>query len=196
MAIAQSMMRAALTTLVLSMIFASVGAANTPQTFLNVRNLQTIDVGTTLQQFVQGTSPFALRRMDKIHASMERSFQALPTNTDGLLSPPAVRYLVHNYFAQEHGWLINGLGSHSHNSAAPAAVHHADVLQSKAPEILEALLQAQHSRRASLFTTPSPWPRPWNASSLTSRLPCLRLPTEQIEFQSMKQLTGRACVTF
>jgi len=151
MAIAQSMMRAALTTLVLSMIFASVGAANTPQTFLNVRNLQTIDVGTTLQQFVQGTSPFALRRMDKIHASMERSFQALPTNTDGLLSPPAVRYLVHNYFAQEHGWLINGLGSHSHNSAAPAAVHHADVLQSKAPEILEALLQAQHSRKGFSF---------------------------------------------
>jgi len=114
--------------------------------FLSAHAVTTANVEASLRMFIDGQSSAAVRRLEKIDASMRRSFQALPKNDQGRLTSQAARYLVHNYFAQEHGWLINGLGAHSHQRYAPD-VHEADILQHKAPEILETLLHAQNSGR-------------------------------------------------
>lgn len=36
----------------------------------------------------------------------------------GHINSRSVRYLVHNYFAKEHGWLIKGLEPHGHQDNA------------------------------------------------------------------------------
>merc|ERR1719277_553541 len=85
-------------------------------------------------------------RLSKIGAGMNASFQALPRNAEGRLSAQGLRYLVYAYFAQEHGWLIRGLGTHDHQDQIALEMHNADILK-RAPEILEALMDARHSRQ-------------------------------------------------
>jgi hypothetical protein len=63
----------------------------------------------------------------------------------GRLAPPAVRYLVHGYFAREHGWQIKGLESHGMQMNATATkVHDVNILQDKAPLLVQGLLEARH----------------------------------------------------
>jgi len=94
-------------------------------------------VADALQSLLQASS-----RLDKIEASMFRSSQALPTNGHGRLDHQGVRYLVHAYFAQTHGWLIKGLG-HQGPRTNLTEIHNASILQDKAPVLLEALLDAK-----------------------------------------------------
>merc|ERR1719190_173600 len=63
----------------------------------------------SLNTWLAGGDGVAARRLAAIEASIWRTFQALPKNGFGRLAPQAVRYLAHNYFAKEHGWVINGL---------------------------------------------------------------------------------------
>merc|ERR1719159_195974 len=82
----------------------------------------------------------------KIEARIWQTFQALPKNSAGRLSPAAVRYMVHNYFAKDHGWIIRGLepASASLNSTE---LHGASIFQDKAPALVEALLESRQSGR-------------------------------------------------
>lgn len=77
---------------------------------------------------------------DTIEKKMWQSAQALPTNSQGRFEHAAVRYLVHGYFAQQHGWHITGFAQQgpTHNTSD---VHHAGILKDKAPVLLEALLE-------------------------------------------------------
>lgn len=83
-------------------------------------------------------------RFFEIEASLFDTFQALPKNSLGRLSPRGVRYLVHSYFAKEHGWLIKGLEPHG-NQGNVSEMHDVAVLQDKAPALVEAALEARHS---------------------------------------------------
>eukprot|EP00421_Protoceratium_reticulatum_P051362 CAMPEP_0168441508 /NCGR_PEP_ID=MMETSP0228-20121227/43527_1 /TAXON_ID=133427 /ORGANISM="Protoceratium reticulatum, Strain CCCM 535 (=CCMP 1889)" /LENGTH=489 /DNA_ID=CAMNT_0008455837 /DNA_START=54 /DNA_END=1520 /DNA_ORIENTATION=- len=83
-------------------------------------------------------------RVAKIEASMWPTFMALPKNPSGRLAPRAVRHLVHSYFAKEHGWLIKGL-SHHGMQLNMTDVHEVQVLQDKAPDLVEKILEAQQS---------------------------------------------------
>lgn len=83
-------------------------------------------------------------RFSVIKASLRDTFQALPKNSLGRLSPRGVRYLVHSYFAKEHGWLIKGLEPHG-NQGNISEMHDVTVLQDKAPALVEASLEARHS---------------------------------------------------
>jgi len=84
----------------------------------------------------------------KIEASIWQTFQALPKNAAGRLSPRAVRYVVHGYFAKTHGWVIRGL-----EPALAAAdpnvteLHGASILQDKAPALVEGLLESRQAGR-------------------------------------------------
>eukprot|EP00929_Paragymnodinium_shiwhaense_P068960 TRINITY_DN3478_c0_g2_i2.p1 TRINITY_DN3478_c0_g2~~TRINITY_DN3478_c0_g2_i2.p1 ORF type:complete len:567 (-),score=155.55 TRINITY_DN3478_c0_g2_i2:97-1797(-) len=79
-------------------------------------------------------------RIAAIEASVWRTFQSLPKNDLGRLAPRSVRYLVHNYFSKEHGWLLEGLESNAIQASA-SEMHSANILQEKAPLLVEALLE-------------------------------------------------------
>merc|ERR1719183_2529172 len=99
-----------------------------------------------LQTMLQGGSGKAAQRLAAIEASMWQTFQALPKNEQGRLGPKAVRYIVHSYFAKEHGWLIQGLEPHGMRTNV-TEVHEVSILQDKAPAHVEALLENQQSDR-------------------------------------------------
>merc|ERR1719305_861120 len=85
-----------------------------------------------------------------IEANTWQSFQALPKNVAGRLAPPAVRYIVHGYFASQHGWLIKGLEPHGMQLNI-TEVHDVNVLQDKAPLLVEGLLEARQADRGLSF---------------------------------------------
>ena len=60
--------------------------------------------------------------------------------------PRIVRYIVHNYFQKEHGWLIQGLEP-TGTRANVSELHSAHIIQNKAPAILEAILEDRQDRR-------------------------------------------------
>lgn len=70
----------------------------------------------------------------------------MPKNEAGHIGSRAVRFLVHNYFAKEHGWLIKGLEPHG-NQENISEVHDVSILQDKAPYLVESLLEAHRSDR-------------------------------------------------
>lgn len=90
-----------------------------------------------------GDDPVA-QRLASIEASMFQTYQALPKNAGGRLAPRAVRYIVHNYFAKEHGWIINGLEPDAMQMKA-SELHELDILEDKAPAFVEGLLEARRS---------------------------------------------------
>jgi len=84
------------------------------------------------------------QRLEQIEAGMWQTYQALPKNAMRRLEPRAVRYLVHAYFASEHGWLIKGLGPHGMQLEV-TEMHTINILQDKAPALVEALLEAKRT---------------------------------------------------
>jgi hypothetical protein len=53
---------------------------------------------------------------------------------------------VHNYFAKEHGWIINGLEPDTMQEDV-TELHEVNILQEKAPAFVEGLLEARRSNR-------------------------------------------------
>lgn len=98
---------------------------------------------TAMQALLDGDET-STKRAAHIEARVWQTFQALPKNELGRLSPKAVRYLVHNYFMKEHGWLIQGLDPHG-NQENVSEIHEVNILQDKAPALVESLLEARRS---------------------------------------------------
>merc|ERR1719511_552455 len=94
----------------------------------------------SLEAVLQSGNAASAKQLTRIEARMWRTFQALPKNTLGRLAPRAVRYIVHSYFAKEHGWIINGLEPHG-MQLNMSEVHEVSILQEKAPAFVEALLE-------------------------------------------------------
>jgi len=96
----------------------------------------------SLDAVLRGARGSTAKQLQTIEVSIWQTYQALPKNDLGRLGHRAVRYLVHNYFAREHGWLISGLEPHG-NRADVSAMHEVSILQDKAPVLVESLLEAQ-----------------------------------------------------
>merc|ERR1719502_140930 len=103
-----------------------------------------LSLASSLQAVLGGGGGRASGRFASVEASLWQTFQALPKNSWGRLGPRAVRYAVHNYFAKEHGWLIQGLEPHGMQPNV-SEVHEVSILQDKAPALVEALLEARQS---------------------------------------------------
>eukprot|EP00435_Cladocopium_sp_Y103_P014902 s1849_g3.t1 len=111
------------------------------------RTIAVEDVQAGLQSAMQALldgDDASLKRAAHIESRVWQTFQALPKNEIGRLSPRGVRYLVHNYFMKEHGWLIQGLDPHG-NQADVSEIHEVNILQDKAPALVESLLEARRS---------------------------------------------------
>lgn len=74
-------------------------------------------LGTTSQGITDG-------RISRIEDMMRPTFKSLPKNWRGMLQHAAVRYLLHSYFVQRHGWYVRGLGSFSEeqNASSPGSI--------------------------------------------------------------------------
>lgn len=107
-----------------------------------------LSLNASIEQVMGEHSAAAARRVAAIEKSISHTFQALPKNSVGRLAPPSVRYLVHNYFAKEHGWLLAGLeGQYIQVQGNASDVHEASILQEMAPALVESMLEArQHGR--------------------------------------------------
>lgn len=113
---------------------------------LDMREVE-VDLQTSLSELLSSASPRASQRLAAIEKSIWQTFQALPKNSAGRLAPAAVRYIVHGYFAKEHGWLIKGLEPHGHAQTDVAEVHEISILQEKVPLLVEGLLEARQANR-------------------------------------------------
>jgi len=133
------------------LLFAAQAAAQ-PRDFLRKVSVREVEaeLQAALNDLLSGTSPAASKRFAAIESSTWQSFQALPKNGVGRLAPPAVRYLVHGYFAREHGWLIKGLEPHGMQSDT-TEVHEVNILQDKAPLLVENLLETRQADRGLSF---------------------------------------------
>jgi hypothetical protein len=100
----------------------------------------------SLEAVLNQGSTEASKQLSSIEASIWKTYAALPKNDFGRLGPRAVRYLVHNYFAREHGWIITGLEPHG-NQENVTEIHQVSILQNKAPAVVEMLLESQRGGR-------------------------------------------------
>jgi len=138
-------------TIIVGAFFAQHAAAE-PRDFLRKVSIREVeaDLQATLNTLLRGGSASGAERLEKIEAKTWQSFQALPKNAEGRLAPPAVRYVVHGYFAREHGWLIKGLEPHGMQLNI-SQIHEVNVLQDKAPLLVEGLLEARQADRGLSF---------------------------------------------
>lgn len=113
-----------------------------------VDRLSVQDFEKSLQQYLEmaqdGDDNTMAKRLHQIEASMARTYQALPKNEFGRLSPPSVRYIVRSYFAKEQGWLIRGLEPQSLQQGEDE-IHEVIVLQDKVPAVLGQLMESRRT---------------------------------------------------
>jgi len=112
------------------------------------RMVDATELEVSLRESLEGAmgSGTWAHRATEIERKMWKTFQALPKNAFGRLAPPTVRYIVHNYFQKEHGWLIEGLEPTGVRANA-SEIHAAHIIQNKAPAILEAILEDRQGER-------------------------------------------------
>jgi len=120
----------------------SVRGGNLEGRTISVENVQA-GLQSAMQAVLDGDDA-STKRAARIEARVWQTYQALPKNGVGRLDPRAVRYLVHNYFMKEHGWLIQGLDPHG-NQVDVSELHEVNILQDKAPLLVESLLEARRS---------------------------------------------------
>ena len=128
--------------LLVSLEAGSVRGGNPEGRTISVENVQA-GLQSAMQAVLDGDDA-STKRAARIEARVWQTYQALPKNGVGRLDPRAVRYLVHNYFMKEHGWLIQGLDPHG-NQVDVSELHEVNILQDKAPLLVESLLEARRS---------------------------------------------------
>eukprot|EP00929_Paragymnodinium_shiwhaense_P101028 TRINITY_DN6378_c0_g1_i2.p1 TRINITY_DN6378_c0_g1~~TRINITY_DN6378_c0_g1_i2.p1 ORF type:complete len:578 (-),score=133.24 TRINITY_DN6378_c0_g1_i2:74-1807(-) len=77
------------------------------------------------------------RRLGEIEESLRPTFGVLPKDSSGRLGHDGVRYLLNRFFAQQHGWFVNGLhaGGDAWNSSSRLS------MRDHLPEVLQELFE-------------------------------------------------------
>jgi len=79
-------------------------------------------------------------QLEATAAKIRPTFDALPKNVYGHIGRESLRYLVHRYFASEHGWSIKGFEPHGVSmNTTEACVP--KVLKQKLPSYIESILE-------------------------------------------------------
>jgi len=82
--------------------------------------------------------------LGKIEEEMRAMHAALPKREEGSLDPTTVRYALHRYFVQKHGWYVAGLepAGSAWNSSDPSAI-----MKGRSPSYIQSLFeQRMHGR--------------------------------------------------
>jgi len=92
-----------------SCIFGIVGFANA-ESFLRASRVTLQEVqADLLSELNTGGGAEHLDRIAALEVRLSRAFKALPKSDDGALNHAVVRYILHRFFMQQHGWFIKGL---------------------------------------------------------------------------------------
>jgi len=77
-------------------------------------------------------------KLRSIEEELRSMYVALPKNVHGSLEPSVVRYALHRYFVQKHGWYMMGLdpAGNSWNASAPATL-----VKDRAPAYIQSLFE-------------------------------------------------------
>merc|ERR1719422_2138645 len=77
-------------------------------------------------------------RLRGFEDELRAMYVALPKNEHGTLEPAAVRYALHRYFVQKHGWYVKGLepAGQGWNTSAPT-----DIMKSRIPTYIQSLFE-------------------------------------------------------
>merc|ERR1719433_2655656 len=98
-------------------LFASCAyPANTSSFLSRAQGEETATIDSQLQSTIMskieetlGNGAVAESRLARIEDYLRTTFKAMPKNEDGKLEHAAVRYTLHGYFVQRHGWYVRGL---------------------------------------------------------------------------------------
>lgn len=121
-------------------VVASLFVRCTANAFLQAREADKYiakqDVERALLSELSGLSSSA--HVQSVKDKLRPMFAALPRNQQGKLEPAVVRYALHRFFVQQHGWYMLGLdpARSSVDSKAPAAI-----LKDKAPALIQSLFE-------------------------------------------------------
>jgi len=87
-------------------------------------------------------------RLRQFEEELRPMYVALPKNEHGFLEPTTVRYALHRFFVQKHGWYVKGLepAGQAWNSSAPNSI-----MRSRVPEYIQSLFEERlHGQGMSL----------------------------------------------
>jgi len=79
-------------------------------------------------------------RLEAIEQELRPMYSSLPKNEQGQLEPSTVRYALHRYFVQKHGWYVQGLSPTAGNLTSSSS---AAIVADLAPAYIQALLEKQ-----------------------------------------------------
>merc|ERR1719353_2602701 len=79
-------------------------------------------------------------RLQKIEAQMRDTYRSLHKTGNGRIELEGLRYLMHRYFAANHGWSINGFEQHGGGEDGSRT---ATILKKKLPGYVEGVLEAR-----------------------------------------------------
>jgi len=123
------------TTLVVSISCAAAGS------FLQVRphTEKSVSVDVVQQSFLSALSMNS-ERLRQFEDELRPMYEALPKNAQGALEPSVVRYALHRYFVQKHGWYMKGLEAPKKQANWNAST---GILKDRVPEYVQGLLEEQ-----------------------------------------------------
>jgi hypothetical protein len=79
----------------------------------------------------------------EVEYRLRRSFQALPQNSLGRITPATARYLLQSHLMREHGWLLAGLEPNGMRRTDASGLHTINIIGVKAPSLKKALEEAR-----------------------------------------------------
>jgi len=90
------------------------------------------------RSMIHELSGVASSRIHSIQDELRPMFAALPKNQQGRLEPPTVRYALHRYFVQKHGWYMMGLDPAGGSRDASAS---STIMKDRAPAYIQGLFE-------------------------------------------------------
>jgi len=117
------------------LLFASFAAVASAKSFLDAK-VGASEVESTVSSQLAGMANVA--QLLKIEEELRPMYASLPKNKHGRLDPVTVRYALHRYFLQKHGWYVNGLGHVNSTEGVAAAT---TIMKDRAPAFIQSIFE-------------------------------------------------------